>query len=497
MVLLPASILTGTPPEMLDAIIAHELAHIRRLDLWVNLLQRIVETLLFYHPAVWWVSARLREQREICCDEIAVRVTGQRLEYASMLERMAQLLSRPVQLAATLLPRRSLLGRVRHVLGLPAQRGRTGWIGGPAAAAVVIALVVAIVSCSRAQNATRPATAPAQPATTRPAAAKPDFEEIAKHDVTMRNLLAQIQNVSEALVRQSQQYGEQHPQIQQLKQRLNELETAIEERSVAYGKLARETTTAQSDVQARLQEKILQRINALQEVKIKLSLKLRDLSQEIRDKCIKLSIDGMGTPGRISAREIELADMLKRQFDMEQSIAQTEAAISQFKANQEKGKLDPSIAEKVERDPRLAGYVQQIDEIDLKLAENGDKVEAERLAKRKLVLQKKADERAAELAASLGAARSDELNNRLATDTKSLAQLKESIAMTKQELGDLTYELNQYVTAKDEEKSIREYSARLQSQMDRLRTMSNLPDLSDDDLRAFDRAMLGLDEKQR
>src|SRR5205823_2849810 len=118
-------------------------------------------------------------------------------------------------------------------------------------------------------------------------------------------------------------------------------------------------------------------------------------------------------------------------------------------------------AEKLERDPRLAGYVQQIDEIDLKLAENGDKAEAERLAKRKLVLQKKADDRGAELAASLGAARADELNNRLATDTKSLAQLRDSIAMTKQELGDLNYELNQYVTAKDEDKRVRDDIARL------------------------------------
>ena len=76
MVLLPATLVTQMPPEMLEAIIAHELAHIRRLDLWVNLAQRVVETLLFYHPAVWWLSSRLRSERELCCDELAVRVTG-------------------------------------------------------------------------------------------------------------------------------------------------------------------------------------------------------------------------------------------------------------------------------------------------------------------------------------------------------------------------------------------------------------------------------------
>ena len=71
-VILPATMITRMPPEMLEAVIAHELAHIRRLDLWVILLQRIVETLLFYHPAVWWLSNQIRNEREFCCDELAV-----------------------------------------------------------------------------------------------------------------------------------------------------------------------------------------------------------------------------------------------------------------------------------------------------------------------------------------------------------------------------------------------------------------------------------------
>ena len=59
-VLLPAAMITQMSPDMLEAVIAHELAHIRRFDLWVNLAQRLTETLLFYHPAVWWLSNRLR-----------------------------------------------------------------------------------------------------------------------------------------------------------------------------------------------------------------------------------------------------------------------------------------------------------------------------------------------------------------------------------------------------------------------------------------------------
>ncbi|MBK8573734.1 MAG: M56 family metallopeptidase [Holophagaceae bacterium] len=65
--LLPACALAGLSPIQLEAILAHELAHIRRGDFLVNLLQSLVEVLLFYHPAVWWLSARIRAERELCC----------------------------------------------------------------------------------------------------------------------------------------------------------------------------------------------------------------------------------------------------------------------------------------------------------------------------------------------------------------------------------------------------------------------------------------------
>src|SRR4029079_3539263 len=68
-VLLPASALSGLTPLQLQAIIAHELGHVRRDDYLINLLQAMVETLLFYPPAVWWVSAEVRAEREHCCDD--------------------------------------------------------------------------------------------------------------------------------------------------------------------------------------------------------------------------------------------------------------------------------------------------------------------------------------------------------------------------------------------------------------------------------------------
>ena len=90
-ILLPACALTNLSAPQLEAIIAHELAHVRRHDYLVNLLQTIIETLLFYHPAVWWLSRRVRAEREHCCDDLAVAATGDVLVYARALTTLETL----------------------------------------------------------------------------------------------------------------------------------------------------------------------------------------------------------------------------------------------------------------------------------------------------------------------------------------------------------------------------------------------------------------------
>jgi beta-lactamase regulating signal transducer with metallopeptidase domain len=90
-ILLPASAFTGLTPRQLETILAHELAHIRRHDYLFNLLQTVAETLLFYHPAAWWVSRRVRVERELVCDDLAVAATGDALTYARALTQMERL----------------------------------------------------------------------------------------------------------------------------------------------------------------------------------------------------------------------------------------------------------------------------------------------------------------------------------------------------------------------------------------------------------------------
>jgi bla regulator protein BlaR1 len=90
-VLIPFSMLSGLTPQQLDMLLLHELAHIRRHDYLVNFLQTIVEILLFFHPAVNWVSKQMRNEREYCSDDVAVQHGGSSLAYARTLADTASL----------------------------------------------------------------------------------------------------------------------------------------------------------------------------------------------------------------------------------------------------------------------------------------------------------------------------------------------------------------------------------------------------------------------
>jgi beta-lactamase regulating signal transducer with metallopeptidase domain len=129
-VFLPVSAITGLSEEQLQAVIAHELAHIQRLDPFVNVFQVGVETLLFYHPAVWWLNKKIRAERECCCDEVAVSLCGNPIAYARALTMMEEWRSAPVFAMAA--NRGPLKERIVRVLGLKTfsagMRG-IGWTG--------------------------------------------------------------------------------------------------------------------------------------------------------------------------------------------------------------------------------------------------------------------------------------------------------------------------------------------------------------------------------
>jgi beta-lactamase regulating signal transducer with metallopeptidase domain len=87
-ILIPAGMLSGLQPKEIEAILAHELAHVKRFDYLINMVQTVVESMLFFNPAVWWISHTIRKHREHCCDDVAVKYCGNQLEYANALSNL-------------------------------------------------------------------------------------------------------------------------------------------------------------------------------------------------------------------------------------------------------------------------------------------------------------------------------------------------------------------------------------------------------------------------
>ena len=113
-ILLPLGILSSIDKASLKAILAHELMHIRRHDYLINLFQTAIETLLFYHPAVWWLGRRLRVEREYCCDDGALKVCASRKEYSQALLQLEENRSSEPALAAS--ATQHLLKRIKRIL---------------------------------------------------------------------------------------------------------------------------------------------------------------------------------------------------------------------------------------------------------------------------------------------------------------------------------------------------------------------------------------------
>ncbi len=123
-ILLPVVSIAGLSRIQLNAILAHELAHIRRHDYLVNLLQHVLEIVFFFHPAVWFISSTIRKEREFCCDDIAANTSRSIVDYARALATLEKLRSdRPVLgMAAN---GGTLLARIRRLGGYDNPRSRS------------------------------------------------------------------------------------------------------------------------------------------------------------------------------------------------------------------------------------------------------------------------------------------------------------------------------------------------------------------------------------
>jgi len=152
LILLPPAALTGWSIEQLEMVLLHELAHVRRWDNLVNLLQRVVESLLFFHPVVWWLSGWARLEREVCCDRMVVKLTGRARVYAETLFA----LSGPRhdgQVAAVAMAENHLVARVRRILNVEERSMQMKLSRNVLALVAVLFFVPALLIATYAQQA--------------------------------------------------------------------------------------------------------------------------------------------------------------------------------------------------------------------------------------------------------------------------------------------------------------------------------------------------------
>jgi beta-lactamase regulating signal transducer with metallopeptidase domain len=155
MVLLPVAVLTGLSPQQLRGLLAHELAHVRRYDYLANLLQAAIETLMFYHPAAWWIGRRIRQEREHCCDDVAAKLSD-RAVFAKALAGMEHL--RQTSAPAVSVRGGDLLSRIRRLL-LPDEKSsslRWSWVTPAALLLVILLSTASLQRRAHAGNATQP-----------------------------------------------------------------------------------------------------------------------------------------------------------------------------------------------------------------------------------------------------------------------------------------------------------------------------------------------------
>lgn len=159
-VLIPVSAVIGLTQAQLEAVIIHELAHIRRLDALANLLQMAVETVLFYHPAVWWISRRVRIEREHCCDDVAVSMSGDALGFAKALASLEEWRALSSSLALPMLAANGgvLKHRISRLLGLNIRTSNVSVMG--VAGVGLVCLVGSVVAHGAGADANAAAVAP-------------------------------------------------------------------------------------------------------------------------------------------------------------------------------------------------------------------------------------------------------------------------------------------------------------------------------------------------
>ncbi|MBA3273237.1 MAG: hypothetical protein H0T11_05115, partial [Chthoniobacterales bacterium] len=224
------------------------------------------------------------------------------------------------------------------------------------------------------------------------------------------------------------------------------------------------------------------RSTTLNQLRSKHEFRLRTLSTDLRQKAVQLSIGGAsGQPGRISAKELELSELIKQKFEIQTEVAKAKGELATVQEQVQNGIDPPAASELIDRDPDVNFFKQQLNAIDMQLAletSGTDHKSMKSLQRSREVAEQKLEEKRKDVAANVKVGLQETLEAEVSHAETELKTVLEKIAATQGELGDLTYETANYLTLKDEEETTRELMKEIDQELAAITQAQTQADLS-------------------
>lgn len=374
-IIVPVGMLAGLPYHQVDALIAHELAHILRRDYLINMVQSMVEILFFFHPGVRWISSNIRNERENCCDDLAVSISGDSINFARALTslqagKMARL---KIAMAATGKQPR-LLRRIKRLLLDPPSRSQTltGFIGSLGVILCVLAMTLGANALSAVNHGMNDAE-------------KEQGERVVSHDVDggpsaqdkqekgesqekreKKRVEEQIRRLKERLYRMEEEEAlkskaEKRRMEDQLK-KMVEIRRAFENQGKSLSKAQKQKLTEIKAVIAIMKERVSER---LEKEKIKQSLlseieerERLEITESLRRQEIQLREQQEKEQALRLAQEKALAENLEKMRTQDEEMRANEEKMSRLE-KERVAQLERQVKMKEEKQKQMLEKIEQ------------------------------------------------------------------------------------------------------------------------------------------
>jgi capsular exopolysaccharide synthesis family protein len=227
----------------------------------------------------------------------------------------------------------------------------------------------------------------------------------------------------------------------------------------------------------------MKRSVVLNSMKSQYTARLNDIAQDLREKSIRLNIDGMGVPGRLSAKEVELGELVRKQLELSADATMAKGMYESAAAQVQKGEVPAKVMDFVMRDPAVMTAKQQLDQIEMTIQAYGTTIGPEnqrfkQLESQKQYIQQKLEDAKSEAKMMAGSMLLDTLKEQAAQAQEAKDTLDKRIASVKADLGEYQADMNVYLNRKDEEKNILEDVKRIDTELAALQQINQAQDLA-------------------